>query len=119
MHVLEASCSSDAVLIVNRCPDEINLLITDIELGGESGWECAEQVARLKPSCRIVFMSGSLDARGWNRLCKKPDGNYFIQKPFRLSELAKLLGTIFGERTLDSINHPSTMITEKRAEERR
>jgi two-component system, cell cycle sensor histidine kinase and response regulator CckA len=93
MHVLEAAGASDAILIANRCQKPIDLLITDIDLAGESGWECAEEIARLQPSCEIVFMSGSYDASQW----KKPDGSYFIQKPFRLSELAKLIGTIFAQ----------------------
>jgi DNA-binding NtrC family response regulator len=119
MHVLEASGTSESVFIVNRWPDAIDLLITDINLDKESGWECAAEIAKLKPSCQVLFMSGSLDARGWKRHWQKPDGSHFIQKPFRLSELATLISAIFGEQTIDSINGPSTHTTEKSAEERR
>jgi DNA-binding NtrC family response regulator len=119
VQVLEASGVSEALFMVNRWPDEINVLITDINLGKESGWECATEVARLKPSCQIVFMSASIEANGWERHWKRPDGSYFIQKPFLLSELSTLLRKIFKEQGVDSVDEPSAQITEKSSEERR
>lgn len=62
-------------------PSGIDLLITDIRLGGISGWEVAELARALKPSLPIIYISGF--PSGGEKL---PDTIY-LPKPFRPHEL--------------------------------
>jgi CheY-like chemotaxis protein len=62
-------------------PSGIDVLITDIRLGGISGWEVAEMARALKPDLPIIYISGFLS--GGEKL---PDTIY-LPKPFRPHQL--------------------------------
>ncbi|WP_309503694.1 MULTISPECIES: response regulator [Sphingomonas] len=62
-------------------PTGIDLLITDIRLGGISGWQVAEMARALKPDLPIIYISGF--PSGGEKL---PDTIY-LPKPFRPHQL--------------------------------
>jgi len=97
IEVLEASNAADAIHTASSHPGPIDLLLTDVEMPGMSGWHLAPKIARLKPGIRIVYMSAGISLQAWNDAIGKPVGAYFIQKPFRLEELKALLVAIFSE----------------------
>ena len=69
----------------------ISLLLTDVVLpGGMSGQQLVEEVSRLQPGIRVLFMSGYSEnmLSGEGRL--RP-GVHLIQKPFRRTDLAAKL----------------------------
>jgi two-component system, cell cycle sensor histidine kinase and response regulator CckA len=95
--VLEASNGAEAIHTARSHPGTIDLLLTDVEMPGMSGWYLAPKIAGLKPGIRILYMSAGISLQEWNDHMEKPVGTYFIQKPFRLEEFKDLLMAIFSE----------------------
>jgi CheY-like chemotaxis protein len=75
---------------VARSEVQFNILMTDIRLPGGDGWALAKRVAALRPSVRVLYVSGyvddtpALDQRS-------ASGCEFLKKPYSLSELAEAL----------------------------
>jgi FixJ family two-component response regulator len=68
---------------------EIGLLIADISLPGKTGIEVAMACLSLKPSLRVLFMSGWVGAE-WLNYVGIPKGDpYFLPKSFRSSTLVR------------------------------
>lgn len=97
MEVLEASNAAEAIHTARCHRGTIDLLLTDVEMLGMSGWESADKIAGLRPAIRILYMSAGTTLQEWNDYKERPVGTYFIQKPFRLEELKTLLMAIFSE----------------------
>jgi two-component system cell cycle sensor histidine kinase/response regulator CckA len=97
IEVLETANAAEAIHTAQSHSGTIDLLLTDIEMPGMSGWHLAPKIARLKPGIRILYMSAGISLQVWNDSKEKPVGTYFIQKPFRLEELKALLVAIFSE----------------------
>lgn len=57
-HVLTASCPEAALELVQRNPEPIDLLITDIVMPGMNGKELKRRIAAIRPGIRYIFMSG-------------------------------------------------------------
>jgi CheY-like chemotaxis protein len=97
IQVLEASSAVAAIRIGRSHPGKIDLLLTDVEMGGTSVWESANEIARIRPDIRVLYMSGAISPLEWDDYKEKPAGSYFIGKPFRSEELKALLMTILAE----------------------
>ena len=97
IEVLEASNSAKAIDNARCHPGTIDLLLTDVEMPGTSGWASANQIAVLRPGIPIIYMSAGATLEEWNEYREKSVRTHFIQKPFRLEELRELLMTIFSE----------------------
>jgi CheY-like chemotaxis protein len=95
--VVEASNAAEAIHTVLSYPGTIDLLLTDLQMPGMSGWHLATKIAGLKPGIRILYMSAGTNLQEWNNYKEKPVGTYFIQKPFRLEDLKATLMAIFSE----------------------
>lgn len=84
--VVEAANGGEALLVCERHPGDIALLITDLIMPGMSGRELADRLAPLRPGMRVLFMSGytshAVLANG-----ALEGGVQFIQKPFTPSTL--------------------------------
>jgi CheY-like chemotaxis protein len=71
--VLEARDGREGLALCAGHQGPIDLLITDLMVAELNGNELAERAVRLRPSLKVLFMSGHLaDA----------DGSAFLQKPF-------------------------------------
>ena len=97
LRVLEASCGADAVRIARSYPENLDLLLTDLEMPEMSGWECAKEIADLRPGIRVLYMSAGMNLQDCENCREKPSGTYFIQKPFKLADLKPLLLAILPE----------------------
>ncbi len=91
VQVLEASNGAAAIRAARTHPGDIDVLLTDVELGRRSGWDCANEIARNRPGIRLIYMSAALSEPEWNRHAERHAGSFFIQKPFRMEELRKIL----------------------------
>jgi DNA-binding NtrC family response regulator len=70
---LEAENAVEALRILDKLSQEINLLITDIQMPGDiDGLDLAYSVQNL--SCSVILISGTAD--------KAPEGFIFVRKPF-------------------------------------
>lgn len=94
IQVLDASNAAAAIRISRSHPGKIDLLLTDVDQGGKSGWEAANEIAKNRPDIRVLYMSGLINRLAWDNYKEKPAGSYFIQKPFQSKELKMLLKSI-------------------------
>lgn len=112
--VLEACDAAEASLIFQRTESPIELLITDAMLPGVSGRQVAEELAALRPSLRVLFMSAH-PAETLYEMGRVPEGALTLQKPFTQPELMQMLRAVLGEgsqpfgdpRTKNLGSHPS------------
>lgn len=80
-----------AALEVLAGPERIDILFSDITMpNGISGVEVAERAMRLRPGVRVVLASGY--AKG--QLPPLPPGIEFLQKPYRVPQLADVFGMV-------------------------
>jgi DNA-binding response OmpR family regulator len=84
-HVLQAGSEQQALLFLHA-RQEIELLITDIHLGGAlNGWDVAEAYRRAWPTIPVVYASAN-PIEGARVV---PDG-VFLSKPFGMNELLEI-----------------------------
>lgn len=84
--VLEACDPDDALAVCARYADPIDLLLSDVIMPKRTGFELAVDLARLRPTTRVLFMSGySEDAVKGRGMAP---GTELLQKPFSASDLA-------------------------------
>jgi two-component system, cell cycle sensor histidine kinase and response regulator CckA len=66
---------------------QIGLLLTDISLPGKTGIHLAKSCVSMKPSLRVLFMSGWVGAEALDYVDIPKRYPYFLPKPFRSSTL--------------------------------
>ncbi len=92
--VIEASCGDEAMSVLEREGDRVNMLLTDCVMPGMSGAELGERVKRKWPGTRVMYMSGytateqlPLGSKDWE----------FLQKPFTPEVLAARVRRVLDE----------------------
>ena len=85
-HVLEAPDAEEAVSCLSAGP--VDVLLTDLQLPGESGIRLAEWVAAHLPALPVVLMSASLPPSG--TVLPAPV-RHFVRKPFDPDALRDVL----------------------------
>jgi len=86
--VLEADSGAAALRIAASQTGRIDLVITDMILPGMSGQELAKRLTERYPTARILFVSGYTEEAIIHQ-GMLDEGTAFLQKPFRLRELAQ------------------------------
>ena len=61
--VLEARHGREAKDLFRRYGDEINLLITDVRMPFESGTDLVDELRRLRPQLKVLYVTGHPDER--------------------------------------------------------
>jgi len=85
--VLEAQNAEDALKLARNHEGAIQLLFTDVVMAGMSGRQLAEEMQKLRPDIRVLYMSGYTDeAIVHHGLLGR--GMVLLQKPFTLNSLA-------------------------------
>jgi DNA-binding NtrC family response regulator len=80
--VFTAASAEEAEVILRDV--SVDVLFTDINLGGQDGFELAQAALSLQPLLSVVFTSGR--SRTCHGLCASV-GVPFLAKPYRLTEL--------------------------------
>jgi DNA-binding response OmpR family regulator len=85
--VISPESPDEAVSLCTNYSGSMDLLLTDMILPGTTGRLIAEQVGRLRPKIKVLYMSGYTDdtlihAQGLD------EGLAFLQKPFTVAMLA-------------------------------
>jgi signal transduction histidine kinase/ActR/RegA family two-component response regulator len=94
--VLEAADANTAVLLSGRHAGPIDLLLTDVVMPQMSGRDLAECLTSVRPSMRVVYMTGYTDDEIL-RHGVQHDSVILLNKPFTASQLAKALREALGE----------------------
>ncbi len=87
-HVLEADSGETALEISSAHEGEIELLVTDVIMPKMSGRDLAEALVLLRPSIKVLFLSGYAD-RAIIEHGILDTGAAFMQKPFTPQALAR------------------------------
>jgi PAS domain S-box-containing protein len=85
-NVLTASNGAEALLVAQHYQGPIHLLLTDVVMPEKSGPELAQELLRVRPDTRLLFMSGYTEHAVSQRNLLAP-GAPLIQKPFGPSAL--------------------------------
>ncbi|HAE38027.1 MAG TPA: hybrid sensor histidine kinase/response regulator [Candidatus Riflebacteria bacterium] len=94
--VMAAGTPGKALEIARSEKGSIQLLITDIVMPEMDGVALSEQIKKIHPEIRTLFMSGYTSGMVTSNDIVKT-GCHFIQKPFSIEEMAKLVDKILNK----------------------
>ena len=86
--VLEAADAEEALNLARRHAGVIRLMLTDVIMPGMNGKELASRIAPLRPTTRVIFMSGYTD-----RVALEEDA-VLLEKPFTADRLLERVRTV-------------------------
>ena len=85
--MLTAGTPGEALRLVEEYTGEIHLLMTDVILPEMNGRDLAEQIKKIRPAMKCLFMSGyTADVIAHRGMLD--EGVQFIPKPFSMKDLA-------------------------------
>jgi PAS domain S-box-containing protein len=93
--VVTASTGPEAVAAALAHGGPIHVMLTDVVLPGASGREAARQVLAVRPSLRVLYMSGYTDEAIVRHGVLEP-ALAFIQKPFTADDLARRIREVLA-----------------------
>jgi PAS domain S-box-containing protein len=97
--VLGAVDGTSAMQVARSHPGTIHLLLTDVIMPGMNGHELAQQLLKLRPSVKIIYMSGYTEnAIGQNGMLDQ--GITLLQKPFTLPALKEKVRAVLDSAPL-------------------
>ncbi len=91
--VVDAPEGAEALALCQEHPGPIDLLLTDVVMPKMSGKVVADEVLRLRPQLKVLFMSGYTDNAIAHHGRLDP-GTHFIAKPFSGMELARKVRSV-------------------------
>jgi signal transduction histidine kinase/ligand-binding sensor domain-containing protein/CheY-like chemotaxis protein len=98
--VLEAEHGEEALVVAREHGAEIQLVLTDVVMPKMGGRELVEQLRKVRPGIRVLYMSGYTAASIDEQDVVEP-GTSFLRKPFALAEM---LGKV--REVLDATRSP-------------
>jgi two-component system, cell cycle sensor histidine kinase and response regulator CckA len=96
-YVLDTRGAEEAIRLCHELPGPIHLLLTDVVMPERSGKEIAECLAKLRPSTRVLYMSGYTDDAIVHHGVLDSDVE-FIQKPFTPIALARKVREVLDSK---------------------
>ncbi|HTP24977.1 MAG TPA: PAS domain S-box protein [Anaeromyxobacteraceae bacterium] len=94
--VLEATEGAEAIRLCRDHPGQLDVMLTDVVMPGMTGGEVARAVARLRPTVKVLFMSGHAEDVLARRELDSAPGP-FLQKPFTPETLAHAIGDLLRQ----------------------
>ena len=86
--VIAAKGGGEAVKVVKKLKNEIDLVILDMIMPGMDGGKTFDSIREIMPAMRVMFSSGHAAGNQVNKVMGKGYGG-FIQKPFTIAELSE------------------------------
>jgi signal transduction histidine kinase len=86
--VIAADGGAMALELTRGHPGQIDLLVTDVVMGGASGRQLADELLRLRPNIRTLFISGYTENTIVHHGVLDP-GVAFLSKPFTPADLVR------------------------------
>lgn len=93
--VLEAKDASQALEVASNSEAEIHLLLTDIIMPGLSGRALAEKLSPVRPSMKVLFMSGYTDGEIAPQGVLDPKMT-ILRKPFKWEDLTRTVKQVLA-----------------------
>jgi DNA-binding NtrC family response regulator len=87
-HVVEAGGGQEAIRVLQRAFQRIDLVVTDVAMPGIGGRQLGETILRCWPAVRVLFMSGFPAHRIVEEGALDP-ASPFLQKPFTRDQLTR------------------------------
>jgi two-component system, cell cycle sensor histidine kinase and response regulator CckA len=87
--VSPAADAEEALVLAGRPGAKLDVLVTDVMMPGLSGRQLAYRLENERPGLKVLYMSGYTDDAAF-RSALRP-GAVFLQKPFKPSELCRVL----------------------------
>ena len=94
--VLEAPSGKGALTIASKRKAAIHLLLTDVVMPEMNGRELADQFLALRPSAKVLYMSGYTDDSVLRHGILTP-GTAYVQKPFSPETLARKVREVLDD----------------------
>ncbi len=95
--VLSADTPQGAIALCENRDTIVDLLLTDVVMPEMSGRELGNRLAVIRPGIKVLYMSGyTSNVIAHRGVLEK--GVHFIQKPFRIKDLANKIHELIGER---------------------
>jgi CheY-like chemotaxis protein len=95
--VLEAGNGSGAIQIARNSPGPIHLLLTDVVMPGMGGEQLAEQLLRIRPEMKVLYMSGYPND-GIVRSGVLTTGVALLEKPFTREILSRRVRQVLDQQ---------------------
>ncbi len=86
----------EALEIYKKHKDEINLVVSDIDMPKMGGEETFKKLKALNPEVNLIFASGFLEIEKKNEF-EKQGAKGFIQKPFKVNEILEIFKNMFDD----------------------
>jgi DNA-binding response OmpR family regulator len=105
--VVEASTGAVALFLCEQHAAPFHLMLTDIVMPKMSGCELADRAARLRPSMKIIYMSGYRED-----VCGHPGitpGMVLLEKPFAMEALLSCVRRVLDEPRVVSDERPPSL----------
>ena len=94
-HVVEAENGRAGLAAAAKYVGTIDLVITDVVMPGMGGRELAEQVVKIRPETKVLYLSGYTEDTIVNEGTIE-SGTAFLQKPFTLQNLSRKVREVLG-----------------------
>ncbi len=95
-NVLVAASGPEALQTAAEYPGEISLLLTDVVMPNMSGTQLSQELRRVRPGVKVVYVSGYTENTVNHHGVVEP-GVSFLAKPFSRDSLARKLREILGK----------------------
>ncbi len=93
--VLTSRTAEEALSCYENRKDRIKLVLLDMIMPGMNGGKIYDRIKTINPQVKVILISGySIEGEAREILARGCNG--FIQKPFKIKELAKKIGDIIG-----------------------
>jgi CheY-like chemotaxis protein len=89
-HVIEAE-SGEAAIAILAGDGRVDLLLTDIVMGGLNGLDLARQARALRPELKVLFVSGF-----WPYIATEVGAEELVEKPFKAATLLSAVRRALG-----------------------
>lgn len=97
--VLHAFGPADAML-ATQLNEDLGLVLLDLNLGGENGWDVFEPLTRGNPVLPIIIITARSDQRA---LAEAAGAGALMEKPLNISRLLELIAQLISERPAERI----------------
>lgn len=96
--ILEADCAEAALAALSHRDGEVDLMLSDIEMPGVGGLELASRARELRPTLKVLLMSGSPSRvlQPIQDVDQDPLLRILI-KPFRLEQLTRIIREVLQQ----------------------